>query len=820
MKPNVLEQRDPILDRLTQIMKDVSVLIGEKKDVPINLGDGAQILTGIEMIDDAETLTKNIGDINQGLFTLLVVGEFKNGKSTLINAILGKDAVPARAVPTTAIITVLVYGERDNIAVYRSGISEPEYFSWSEFAKEFTLTPHDVRKVEKGETLDRFRNIDFAQIETTNAICANRVRLVDSPGLGEHISRTRIVKKYLRQAQAVIYVANAMHILGENERTFITEELGAGRLENVFFVVNRINQIEPRDVESIKEWVKADLNDHFLDEEGNFDEEFYNKRVFFVNAFGALEARKQDPVDFENLRNSHVDVFEHELQQFLNDGNRASLIIDSILDLLTRIHKSAKQRIELRQQALQQPVETLNVRKEKIERQLVKLQDSKERIFKQIMETGESIFSALRIDLFNYIKQMHRDWPNEPEEVVDLSEISSDDIVNSFKKNIARHSKKTLEQKIDTVVSKYLKFKFNIWSRKVQTEEVLKRLDKLRQQTGEDINHFMEELTRLRYEFALGDEATHEIKYIEHSLFDPTYLSKEAIIAGGDWSVAVESSMQTFLAFAAKVIGQRAIVIYAWLHTFVKPFVEVIDEITGLSVGEKENRKHMGNLRRELGQNIYKTLDDDFSTPFFKEGSIRDLESLVSKIRVDQSPISSFLREQVGKDDTSNQSETMKLIHNYTNEPEKFESKLRRELVEDLKNIIQSGESIYTPERFKRIKLQDQTLYRAKQENLSMQQTTDLNRWLLSAAYPDEIAPKLYDTLYHSLMFEFRNFAYDTTKPLQTKIDEISAEMESIISDLEDKSEKGQREISRLKLIEKQLDILVYDAHNIVNNNS
>jgi ribosome biogenesis GTPase A len=44
-------------------------------------------------------------------FTLLVLGEFKRGKSTLVNCLVGREVLPVGAAPTTAVITRITYGE-------------------------------------------------------------------------------------------------------------------------------------------------------------------------------------------------------------------------------------------------------------------------------------------------------------------------------------------------------------------------------------------------------------------------------------------------------------------------------------------------------------------------------------------------------------------------------------------------------------------------------------------------------------------------------------------------------------------------------------
>jgi hypothetical protein len=53
----------------------------------------------------ARQLLDSRANLLQDAFRLMVVGEFKRGKSTLVNSLLGKDVLPARVAPCTAIIT-------------------------------------------------------------------------------------------------------------------------------------------------------------------------------------------------------------------------------------------------------------------------------------------------------------------------------------------------------------------------------------------------------------------------------------------------------------------------------------------------------------------------------------------------------------------------------------------------------------------------------------------------------------------------------------------------------------------------------------------
>ena len=51
-------------------------------------------------------------------FKVLVIGEFKNGKSTFINSLMGKKVLPAYSTPCTAVINEVVYGKAERAMLY------------------------------------------------------------------------------------------------------------------------------------------------------------------------------------------------------------------------------------------------------------------------------------------------------------------------------------------------------------------------------------------------------------------------------------------------------------------------------------------------------------------------------------------------------------------------------------------------------------------------------------------------------------------------------------------------------------------------------
>lgn len=53
----------------------------------------------------------------EGRFYVACVGQFKRGKSTLINALIGQEVLPTGFIPVTAVPTIIRFGERSHARV-------------------------------------------------------------------------------------------------------------------------------------------------------------------------------------------------------------------------------------------------------------------------------------------------------------------------------------------------------------------------------------------------------------------------------------------------------------------------------------------------------------------------------------------------------------------------------------------------------------------------------------------------------------------------------------------------------------------------------
>lgn len=173
-------------------------------------------------------------------FSLMVIGDFKRGKSTIINAILGQNVAPTNVAPETFTINCISYGEVPSTeAVLKNG-------------KRVNLMKDDVKRDRLSELLDFFPGeLDYIDIKSDAPILKD-IRIVDTPGLSDLDDLDNQVKDFLVKADAVIYVASALSPFSESEQFFIASHIVPLNFSRLFVLVNMIDAMNTmEDIEKI-----------------------------------------------------------------------------------------------------------------------------------------------------------------------------------------------------------------------------------------------------------------------------------------------------------------------------------------------------------------------------------------------------------------------------------------------------------------------------------------------------------------------------------------------------------------------------------------
>src|SRR5579884_3135606 len=148
-------------------------MYSERRDVDAALGTLAGIATALRDPATAAEADAVRRRVEHERFVVACVGQFKRGKSTLINALIGDPVLPAGIVPVTAITTVVRFGQRRLAHVLASDglTSSIDVDALAEYVSE-ARNPANAKR------------ITAVEVNDPSPLLSSGLCLVDTPGLG------------------------------------------------------------------------------------------------------------------------------------------------------------------------------------------------------------------------------------------------------------------------------------------------------------------------------------------------------------------------------------------------------------------------------------------------------------------------------------------------------------------------------------------------------------------------------------------------------------------------------------------------------------
>lgn len=184
----------------------------------------------------------------RGELNLLVVGQFKRGKSSLINALLGADVMPTGALPVTGIATAVRFGETRRVDVWFRGGLEKRSVSVNELAS--YVSEHD----NPSNQCDVERVEVWWPSETIRGLA-----LFDTPGVGSTYTRnTAAAHATLPRADAAILVVGPEPPIGAEELRYARDVVASS--ERLFVVLNK-SDIAGGALQEILEFTRAAVSE-------------------------------------------------------------------------------------------------------------------------------------------------------------------------------------------------------------------------------------------------------------------------------------------------------------------------------------------------------------------------------------------------------------------------------------------------------------------------------------------------------------------------------------------------------------------------------
>lgn len=162
--------------------------------------------------------------------TLSIIGQFKRGKSTLANAILGDDILPVGIVPITSAVTRVYYGDKSAQVHFFNGDIQPIAFEkLSEYISE-------------QENNNNKLGVSSVVIKAPSKFLKNGIEFVDTPGVGSfHKNNTEVAYEYMKESDGVIFLLSVDSPINEIEIEFLkaTKEFAS----KFYFAVNKADLV-------------------------------------------------------------------------------------------------------------------------------------------------------------------------------------------------------------------------------------------------------------------------------------------------------------------------------------------------------------------------------------------------------------------------------------------------------------------------------------------------------------------------------------------------------------------------------------------------
>lgn len=413
--------------------------------------------------------------IRSETFVVLVAGEFRRGKSTLINALLGEKVLPAFATPTTAVLTEVRWGEEREAVLYRLPAKSQD--------------PGPPERVPVAELTDRIViNSDApnpygrAVVYWPLDLCRRGVVLVDSPGLNEDPERQAVTLEFMRAADAVILVQDAQANMSMSETDFLRFYLDG---HDPFFVINKINFID----EDQRPSVQQNAADRIRKERGD-SRRYDMERLFFVNALAGLRARQSG--DAQMWRASQVAKLSDALAAYLaTDRHKTKVIVSahSISQLCQLLSDSVTQQKDLLTSNLHDLTENYERQQEPLHQLELEAERISRRLHNQISDLGDMIEDKVDGQLRAYVNRLP-EWGAEvdPENRLTMAPWKDKEQAEAVAKGVAEQ----LESRI--------KRAFAAWTERELLPRYTERITSIGEELSRSVSDFDKRLERVRFD--------------------------------------------------------------------------------------------------------------------------------------------------------------------------------------------------------------------------------------------------------------------------------------------------------------------------------
>ncbi|HXG52683.1 MAG TPA: dynamin family protein [candidate division Zixibacteria bacterium] len=332
-------------------------------------------------------------------FHLAVLGQFKRGKSTLLNALLGEPLLPTGVVPLTSVPTFLQGGERRAIRVLFRDRGQAAFTDLTLEDAHEILVRHVTEQENPGNRL----GVEYVEVEHPSSLLRAGLVLIDTPGIGSTLRHnTEATLRFLPQCDAALFVVSADPPITEVEKDFL--KAVRDKVAKLIFVMNKIDYLDDHELDEATRFLERALREADVQD---------GRTIFGISARQALEAKIGREAAL--WRKSGLEgLFRHLLDFTAREKSRTlrlalarkalAVIADVSMEIRLRLRS-----LELSRRELERRVELFDRKVKEIEGEAIKIADLLEGDRKRAVAHVEDLAEKLRRDARSHLERVIHD---------------------------------------------------------------------------------------------------------------------------------------------------------------------------------------------------------------------------------------------------------------------------------------------------------------------------------------------------------------------------------------------------------------------------
>lgn len=417
----------------------------KKKEIIQCLNEAELFLRENEFVHEAEVVGDNLKKLEEGEFSIAVVGEFSAGKSTLLNALMGEKILPSFTDETTATVNFLrhknhaIEGESGEV-FYNDGTSKKIYSADLATVSKYVCTNSDVDVAKEVDHLDLFLDSKFLE---------GNVTLVDTPGLnGIAEGHKEITMEQIERSSAGIFMFNANKPGSRSDFDFLTELRKNVDSSSIILLLNMIDTIKESEGETVDTVIQK-LKENY---KKIYPDVKTIPEIWPVAAYPALIARSElDNYDYMGKHGgftadekmlfeerSQMKAFEERLWKFLTQGEKAKQELLSPVSQLSVQLSNLKKNIECELNILEGSIDKNSIEEQKLEldKALDELQKKLDALTKDMKKEVSEAEKDFLHDVRAEVDRFSNNYSKSIMDFEDIEEIDSTYVENYIQKKL------------------------------------------------------------------------------------------------------------------------------------------------------------------------------------------------------------------------------------------------------------------------------------------------------------------------------------------------------------------------------------------------